>query len=560
MRRLGLLLAAAACAHAPARPRSGDPANWVELQSEHFLVRSDLPPEEAKKSVAGMELARAALLAVGWHAKAESRIRTVVVQLAGAAEMEEFAPKGVGGFAGYDAFEQPLIVIHGANVLDETLFKHELTHVISAGFLLTMPRWVNEGIACYLETLQITGPGQAVVGKVDEARGDYIARRPIRRWFGVITGGAEMLSGDVRGYAFESGAWALIRYFLETSPDKLDLYFQELAKGTEGWRAFTAAFPGLREEDLSTAMRAFLDRREVKLSQVSFKPWSGEVAMRALPAAEVYALRADLLRASVATTHRPEAVAAELKKALAADPANPYALMLDANGDPKLAVAAHPDDWRSWIAAADRNGQDRPDLERAAALAPDDPGVLARLAAAEGRAQDRVLALRHATHAAELAPGRSDVLRVLAFVQADNGLCAEALVNAQRAIDSFPDATVARVPASLLESQGALQAYCDVRTAADQQQKNIKPAPPYDVVKPVSCKRKPPKLANDLRVDLTITEAGTARRVDFSDNDDTTRPLRIAVRAYLESCKYEPVIFNGKATEARKATVLSRQK
>src|SRR5476649_2622741 len=101
MRRLALLSLLVACAHAQ---RANEPQSWLELQSEHFVVRTDLPPEEAKKSVADMELARTALLGAGWHSNREPKTRTIVVQLASRAELLEFARKGFDGFAADDIF------------------------------------------------------------------------------------------------------------------------------------------------------------------------------------------------------------------------------------------------------------------------------------------------------------------------------------------------------------------------------------------------------------------------------------------------------------------------
>src|SRR2546423_14869346 len=46
--------------------RSTNPDNWLELQSEHFLLRTDLPQDDADKAVADLELVSHPLLASGW--------------------------------------------------------------------------------------------------------------------------------------------------------------------------------------------------------------------------------------------------------------------------------------------------------------------------------------------------------------------------------------------------------------------------------------------------------------------------------------------------------------
>src|SRR4051812_17480171 len=150
MRRFAVLVPLlVACAHSQ---RSKDAHGWLELQSEHFVLRTDLVEEQARKNLIDMEQVRTALLGAGWHGNREEKGRTIVVQLADRGEMEEFALKGLEGFATRNAFGERLLVIHaGEDVFEQGLFKHELTHIISDGYLVSNPRWVAEGIACYLE-------------------------------------------------------------------------------------------------------------------------------------------------------------------------------------------------------------------------------------------------------------------------------------------------------------------------------------------------------------------------------------------------------------------------
>src|SRR5205814_1227594 len=75
MPRLAIFLALTACAHVA---RSTDPANWLELESEHFLVRTDLPADDARAAVADLERIRLGLLAAGWHSKVAAPGKTLV--------------------------------------------------------------------------------------------------------------------------------------------------------------------------------------------------------------------------------------------------------------------------------------------------------------------------------------------------------------------------------------------------------------------------------------------------------------------------------------------------
>jgi tetratricopeptide (TPR) repeat protein len=555
MRRLVLCLLAVACAQAPVR--SKDAQSWIELQSDHFLLRTDLPADDARRNIADMEQVRVALLGSGWHSNRDQRGRTIVVQLASRTELEEFARKGVEGFATADVFHQPLIVIHaGEDVLEQQLFKHELTHIINKGFLVSKPRWVDEGIAAYLETLEIKrGRGQAVMGKPDSNRLAYLHRHPAVGWFATVSTGAEAMQDTAEGgYAFETAAWALVHYFVDTKPEAFDQYLTQLARGTDAWRAFNIAFPGLREEDLAAAMTAYLRNGKITLDTLPVHAWKGGAAVRALPPAEVHALRADLLRMSPGYGARPQLVAPEIAKALEADPGNPYALMLKEGGDPKVATAAHPDDWRAWLLAFDRNQEDRQAIDQAMKLAPDEPSVLLRMAFAELHTDEGPRALEHATRAADLAPGRSDALDALAHALAGNGRCDEASAVEQRAVDAVADAAASGVPQEMRDRQRGLRDYCDQRkvaSAVGSRQMQLRE------VKLKSCKAPPPRLyaKSEIRIHFTLGEDGTPRAITIDGAASTA--VRSALRKYVESCRYEPVLVDGKPQEVQTSMTVS---
>jgi tetratricopeptide (TPR) repeat protein len=546
MRRLGLFLLLAACAHAP---RSNDPQNWLELRSEHFLVRTDLPEEDARKAVTDMELVRTALLGAGWHSSREPRSRTAVVLLASQAEMNEFGQKSLLGFASSNVFGEPFLAVSAAqDVLEQELFKHELTHVINEGFLVSKPRWVNEGIACYLEMLEIKrGGSAAVMGKPSLQRLAYLQRKPVHGWFWVLNTGDDVLqtTGD-QGFAFETAAWALVHYFVDTKPEAFDAYLTSLAHGVESSKAFNDAFPGLREEQLSAAMAAYLKTGQLRIDTLPIKPWAGDIAVARMAPAEVFALRADLLRVMPGTA-RKEQSQVEVQKSLAADPGNPYALTLQ-DGSAAAATAAHPDDWRSWFLAAKQDEKDRAAIDQAAKLAPDNPYVLSRLTFADLNAGANDRALAHASHAVEVAPGRSAALDALAHAYAANARCDEAAVAEQRAIDAIPDAAVNGVPPELLQRQRELRNHCG---AAAQPQIAQQVA---TEVKLKSCKKPLPRVTSklDLQIDFTLAEDGSTKGVKVSGV--ATQAMRSAMQRYVESCSYEPVVVDGKPQAVQTTT------
>lgn len=565
MRRLALCLFVLSCAHAPV---AVDQQQWLELQTSHFILRTNVPEAEARQNIADMEQARLALRGAGWHSNHEDKGRTIVVQFGSRDEMHELASKALEGFATSDVFGEPIIVIHaGKDVLEQDLFKHELTHVINDGFLVSKPRWVNEGIACYLETLEMKrGHLEATMGKPSSNRLAFLQQHPAGGWFTVMSSGSEVLTEDAeRGYAFETAAWALVHYFVDYKPESFEKYLNQLARGVEQWKAFNTAFPGYTEQQLAANMREYLKSGKVRIDKLTVDPWKGSIAVRALPRADVHALRANLFRLSAGfATPRKDLEKAELASALAIDPGNPYALMMSDDADPTPATTAHPDDWRSWFLASERHHFDLAEISRAAKLAPDVPGVVEQLALAEIRKGDLTQALTHATLAVDLAPGRPEGLDVLAQAYAASGRCGEATSAEQRAMDAIPDTAGAGSARYFRSRMDALASNCEARSrrasrsgASEAVDSEPRPAGATRELKLRSCGKPVPRVwfKGKLQVQFTIGEDGKTR--DIAVSGTAAKSVVAVVRKYVESCSYDPQTVDGKPLAAHRTMIFS---
>jgi tetratricopeptide (TPR) repeat protein len=541
MRRLALVLLCAACAHAS---RSRDPQAWSELRSEHFVLRTDLEPDDARKAIAELELIRASLLSAGWHSSNPPPGRTQVVELASEKELREFAMNGIAGFVSSDAFDEPVMVVSAAQDLDEQDFiKHELTHVITNQFLVSKPRWVIEGLACYLETLKIDRGKKVVMGKPGPQRLLFLQRFPVLDYGTVMRTGREFETMDAQsGYAFETGAWLLVHWLVDTRPQGFDAFLNRLARGEEAQRAFVAEFPDLTETAIRAGVRQYWTKGKVLLSEARAPSWDGPIEARKLDAAEVYAQRADLLRLSPGFRDRGERAAlekADVALALQADPANPLALKLSPGSDPQAAVAAHADDWRAWVLVGDAK-KDPAAFLQAAKLAPDNAGVLARLAILDLNRGDKAAALQHSVRAAELAPGRSDVLDVLAQTYAFLGRCDDADRWEQRAIDALSDAAPGSSVAELRKRKETLALRCGEQ--AIEQRVLVQP-----VLKRCSLPVPRPTAKDHprgLEVQFTIREDGSV--ADVALTGSAAGAYLSALKKYFESCTYEAIVVDGK--------------
>ncbi len=260
--------------------RSRNSDLWLELQTEHFTLRTDVPEEDARRDIADLELIRNALLAAGWHGKTTSPARIVVVAVASDRELHEFLADPVVGLASSGYFGDRMILVRGdGNLLDSEVVKHEVTHALLREYLLTNPRWVEEGIACLLETLEIKrSRGVAVRGSSTWQRRQWLRYgQPLwTDWFMHVMGMGAIVNDD-NGYQFETQAWGLVHWLVDTQPASFDRFMAGLARGEGMW---TGCLPDVAIDD--------------PRSRFPLKPWAGSVMLRKIAPAEVHALRAEL--------------------------------------------------------------------------------------------------------------------------------------------------------------------------------------------------------------------------------------------------------------------------
>ena len=476
---------ACACAQAQKPPaRDG----FLQLQSEHFSLLTDLPDPDARGAIGRMEEIRAALLAGSWRGAAPGGERLEVVQLASSAGLRAFANPGMSAFyQPTGLFGEPFLILSAEDPsAGDVVLKHELAHAQHGSFLPRSPRWFFEGLACYLETMRPDAEGRYVLGEPSEDRLEYLRVHPavdFARVLSMPTRDAVLLGGQ-EGYEFQSAAWLLVFYLANEYRAQLDGYIARLANREEAQAAFAAAFPGLDRSDLAAQAaryRGALARGEAKIrtSKVRISPARTDLSVRAVAAPEVAALRAELFFLSPglprARAHLAEARAAA-DEALREDPAQPLALAVllalpeGGNAAPSLeriraAAAERPGDFRAQMLLAFAVGPGLPEerraaLARAARLAPDNATVLNALAwhdLTHGRAAD---ALGVAEKAARLAPGRPAVLDTLASALAGSSRCDEAVKVEERAVELTAEHVGGELRQRLLARLDAMRAGC----------------------------------------------------------------------------------------------------
>src|SRR5712691_7312569 len=310
MRRLISCAAAAvcACAHANKVP-DGAPV-FLELESAHYVLFTDLREADARETIGRLENVRGALIQGSWHGDLSPSEKLRVVELASSTELHEFASSAMTAFyQPIDLFGEPMLVMStDQGPAENVVLKHELAHALHGSFLPRSPRWLFEGLACYLETLRYDAAAdQYVVGEPNADRLHFLQLHPetdFRRALSVSTREAVLLGGQ-EGYAFQSAAWLVVFYLANERGTGLDGYIHRLALGQEAQAAFTAASGGLSLDALAgeveryqTRMRhdgeSATPRLQYRIREVRLPPWNGEVHARRVPAADVEGLRSEL--------------------------------------------------------------------------------------------------------------------------------------------------------------------------------------------------------------------------------------------------------------------------
>lgn len=567
-----LLLVLASCAHAP---RAADNGVWLQLESEHFILRTDLGEADARAAIVELERVRVAIVSAWWQGPRSPEGKLAAIELADDAELSAFVQHRIAGYVASDVFgERVLVMSAEQSPSQQPLLKHELSHSLGESFLQRQPRWLLEGLACYLETLRLDfANDRFVLGEPDRDRVRFLATHPVMDYGPVLAMGSELLTlAPAQGCAFETASWLLLHYLADEKRPQLDDFLGRLAVAEDPARAFAEAFPGLTADQLGRDVNAYWQVGRLGSGSVPLPRYQGAISVSALPVAEVHALRAGLYLQSVGRLEGQRARAAvEMSAALAIDPQCPTALWVEASltgmRNPQVALAAtekHPGDWRSfWLLAEATAPGDpaarRAALEKAAELAPANASVLNALAwqslaqpALGQQAQppqsqaEPAKALLLAQRAVELAPGNPSYLDTLALALASAGRCAEATNAEERAIEVLPDRAAPQAFADLRARLVKLQATCAVprpklAVETEPRRKSCKGSGPL-----ITAKQK--RAGAKITVEVLVAADGAPGDVTVrSGNAQLLGP----VREWLRSCAFEPATRDGQPIESR---------
>lgn len=453
---LSLALLAGSCAPAP-RPAAPAPTaaaprvasaspTWLELTSEHVVLRTDLAPQDARDAVNELELMRALLAQALSLELPGTDDRVEVYAFATREELLEFTGEPeVLGTEFTDGTGRQRIVLGGrlSDYQQGVAIAHEMAHALSYRILPRQPKWFGEGLAQYLSSVaRIQPDGSRAVGALPSPSTARLLEdpgpAPVRALFSWDTRRDEVL--------LYATSWLLVRHLATHRPDDLAAYERRLTAGDAASQAWSRSFPewspdvpgGLAKLDAILAERA----RDLGGAGPRVAARAAvQIRSRRMTTGEVRAVRLTLPR-----KWKPGQLRDEVEAALQEDPDHVAALTLLAAdpSSPRLqlasrAVKAHPADADAWLllarclpsgAAAERVRA----LKKALDLAPDRPDIRVALAA-EVVYDDPTRAEALARQAVERVPWSTDARATRALALSGVGRCDEAAAELQRSVD-----------------------------------------------------------------------------------------------------------------------------
>lgn len=308
--RAALVLALAACgAIRPplTGPEAGGPS-WRELTTPHFVLRTDLGKESARRIIGDFERIEQVFIDLSPGMPVPDRTRVLV--FARQYDYDAVAPRESFGFFARDPRQpgSPLIVLFGPyEERTRRVLQHELTHRFIAEQIKKPPVWLNEGLASYFETITFSE------GKLEAGRADWQfasgANQPIVEPVPI----EDLLQADAaefygpRDFEYAQTAWAFVHMLRAARPgysERFARYVKSLRSGADAAAAWQGAFGDVSVRDLQVSFNNYITGQFVTVISIPFDPPPAPVPeVRVLGDDEVEELLEWLRIASKASGH-----------------------------------------------------------------------------------------------------------------------------------------------------------------------------------------------------------------------------------------------------------------
>lgn len=298
--------------------------SWLEVQSEHFTITTDMTLEDAEELARDLELFRAAVLVMSNAGSLESSVPTRVFFFARESSFRSFrSASDVLGYLRATLRANFVAIVDQRSIDVARVLRHEYVHfLVRNRSRRVYPMWYDEGFAELLSTASQVGEHVAI-GMIPEDRIRELKRAPWAPIRHVLAYGGAQASSLEPVAIFYAQSWALLHYLSRDMEHaarlgpSVEVYLDQIESGADIDTACQAAF-GISVDELDEQVR-------LHLRGGSFTPlgvrtdrlqWPEQTTSRPLSRAEV-AERLGELSMAGGNTENSEAF---FRAALAADP------------------------------------------------------------------------------------------------------------------------------------------------------------------------------------------------------------------------------------------------
>jgi len=341
---------------------------WYEGRSAHFLFVTDGTEKETLARARSFEILHEILRIISpdlrrGRAQTGPKLPSFVYLFSSAEEFQSYS--AMTGIDGYFAahLDGNYIAMDSSTERSTDIAYHEYLHQYMKANFPAVPLWLNEGMACFFQTMQLDGQ-EIVLGRPPEGYLHSLATQgilPVARILAVSHQSPEYTAVPERR-KFYASAWLLIDYLMtggDVKRAQLGQYLDLIRSGHPPEACFRLAFdrgPELLDQELRGYLRLLEQRKTISIWTIQFKTLQADpsFAFTGLPRSEALG-RLGLLLMSDDEAFR-ERSKAHLSAALSLDPhgyAGNLGMGILAMLDGRLSEAApyfgnaslsHPDD------------------------------------------------------------------------------------------------------------------------------------------------------------------------------------------------------------------------
>ena len=418
-------------------------AKWTRVTSPHFLFVGDASEREIRSIAERLERFRTVVSRIFYSEVVDSPSPTVVVVFQNDRSFTPFKPvfqgKPVSVAGVFTGGEDLNYISVNAEQDGEAynVFFHEYMHYLLRNAYGEMPAWFNEGVAQVYQSFSMSGSDVAILGSPDALVLELLQKTrtwvPTSEMIAVTNESARYNEGDARTL-FYAQSWALAHYLTFGPRGKngqMASFLAALKEGVDGRDAFIASF-GSDLGVLDRELRAYVHGLTFNSLRLELRRGVEAAAVSAgttIADDEAEGYLGDLL----ARLNRDEEARTYLRTVINRNPRAVRALIAIGT----LEVRAGND-----VAAV-------PYLERAAALAPDDPSAQR----AYGRALARYARRGNADSTEAWTRARQALVRASQLNPTDISILVT-LAEVEMATDDEPERAVALMQRAVTASPG----------------------------------------------------------------------------------------------------------